>query len=75
MTGGLNAERAARPQLAPAAEAARNVQTMRALNRRQLLYDGPPRIVASAELPAVRNTLTVSPDGRGWRLPEERVLP
>ena len=71
VTGGLNVERAAPPRLAPEAEAARNVQAMRAFNRLQLLYDGPPRIVTTAELPAVRNTLTVSADGRGWRLPDE----
>ena len=71
LTGGLNLERAAAAQLAPEAEAARNVQTMRTFNRQQLLYDGPPRIVTTAELPAVRNTLTVAPDGRGWRLPDD----
>ena len=71
VTGGLNVERAAPPRLGREAEAARNVQTMRAFNRLQLLYDGPPRIVTTTDLPAVRNTLTVSPDGRGWRLPDE----
>ena len=74
VTGGLNVERAAAPRLAPETEAARNVQTMRTFNRRQLLYDGPPRIVTTAELPAVRNALTVSPDGRGWRLPDDRAF-
>ena len=74
VTGGLNVERAAPPRLAPEAEAARNVQTMRDFNRLQLLYDGPPRIVTTAELPAVRNTLTVSPDGRGWRLPDQSAF-
>ena len=67
--GGLNLERAAPPGSAPEAEAARNVRTMRAFNLQQLLYDGPPRIVPIADLPAIRNTLTVSPDGCGWRLP------
>ena len=70
--GGLNVERAAPPSLDPARDAARNRRTMRTFNRDQLLYDGPPRIVPVAELPAIRNTLSVSPDGRGWRLPGDR---
>lgn len=70
-TGGLNRERAAPPRLAPEAEAARNVRTMRAFNLRQLRYDGPPRVVPIADLPAIRNILTVSADGRGWRLPDD----
>ncbi len=69
VTDGLNLERAAPPGPAPEADAARNVRAMRAFNLRQLLYDGPPRVVPIADLPAIRNTLTVSPDGRGWRLP------
>ena len=71
--GGLNLERAAPPRLDPGSEAARNLATMRACNRRQLLYDGSPRIVPVTELPAVRNTLAVSPDGRGWRAPGHRA--
>ena len=72
--GGLNVERAAPARLDdPESEAARNRRTMRACNRRQLIYDGPPRIIPVAELPAIRNTLAVSPDGRGWRLPGNRV--
>ena len=70
-TGGLNLARAAPPRLDPAGEAARNVSTMRAFNLRQLRYDGPPRIVPIAALPAIRNTLAVSPDGRRWRLPDD----
>ena len=66
---GLNIERVKHPQLAPEHEAARNVRTMREWNRRALLYDGLPRNVPIGELPAIRNALTVSPDGRGWRLP------
>ena len=68
VTGGLNLACAVPPGPAPAADAAHNVRTMRAFNRQQLLYDGPPRIVPITDLPAIRNTLTVSPDGRGWRL-------
>ena len=71
--GGLNVERAAPPGLDPARDAARNLRTMRAFNQRQLLYDGPPRVVPMAELPAIRNTLGVSPDGYGWRAPGDRV--
>ena len=71
-SGGLNVERAAPPSLDPARDAARNRRTMRTFNRHQLLYDGPPRIVPVADLPAIRNTLSVSPDGRGWRLPGDR---
>ena len=71
--GGLNVERAAPPGLDPARDAARNRRTMQAFNRHQLLYDGPPRFVPVAGLPAIRNTLSVSPDGRGWRLPGDRV--
>lgn len=71
--GGLNVERAAPPGLDPARDAARNRRTMRTFNRHQLLYDGPPRFVPVAGLPAIRNTLSVSPDGRGWRLPGARV--
>ena len=67
--GGLNVEFAAPPRLAPEADAARNLRTMRAYNRQQLTYDGPPRLVPVAELPAIRNTLAPSPDRRGWRLP------
>lgn len=74
VTDGLNLECAAPPGPAPEADAARNVRTMRAFNRQQLLYDGPPRIVPIADLPAIRNTLTVSPDGRGWRLPNGVVV-
>ena len=70
-TGGLNLARAAPPRLDPAGEAACNVRTMRAFNLRQLRYDGPPRIVPMADLPAIRNTLAVSPDGRRWRLPDD----
>ena len=72
--GGLNVERAAPPSPDPGCDAARNLRTMRAFNQQQLLYDGPPRIVPVAELPAIRNTLSVSPDGRGWRLPGDRVF-
>ena len=71
--GGLNAERVAVPRSEPESEAAHNRRTMQAFNLQQLLYDGPPRIVPVAELPAIRNTLSVSPDGRGWRLPGDRV--
>ncbi len=71
--GGLNVERAAPASLDPARDAARNLRTMRAFNRQQLLYDGRPRIVPVAELPAIRNTLSVSPDRRGWRLPDDGV--
>ena len=71
--GGLNLERAASPRLEPESEAMHNRQTMRACNRRQLVRDGAPRIVPVTELPAIRNTLTVSPDGRGWRLPGDRA--
>ena len=72
--GGLNVERTASVRLDPASEAARNRRTMRAFNLRQLLYDGPPRVVPVAELPAVRNTLTSSPDGHGWRLADNPAL-
>ena len=61
--GGLNVERTASVRLDPASEAARNRRTMRAFNLRQLLYDGPPRVVPVAELPAVRNTPDQLP---GW---------
>ena len=39
--GGLNVERAAPACPDPARDAARNLRTMRAFNRQQLLYDGP----------------------------------
>ena len=68
-TGGLNAERVVTARGDPRLEAAGNRQTMAAFNMMQLLDDGPPRGVPVTELPAVRNTLTVSPDGLGWRLP------
>ena len=71
--GGLNLECAAPSRLAPEAHAAHNRRAMRACNRQQLLYDGAPRLVPVAELPAIRNTLTVSPDGLRWRLPEDAV--
>ena len=70
-TGGLNLDRAAPPRLDPEGEAAHNVRTMRAFNLRQLHYGGVPRVVPIADLPAIRNTLTVSPDARGWRLPDD----
>ena len=70
-TGGLNRERAGPPRLDAEGEAARNVSTMRVFNLRQLRYDGPPRIVPVSDLPAIRNTLAVSTDGRRWRLPDE----
>ncbi|MCY4431404.1 MAG: tryptophan 7-halogenase [Rhodospirillales bacterium] len=69
VTGGLNIARAGHAEFTPEREAARNVRTMRDWNGRALLYDGPPRNVPIGELPAIRNVLTVSPDGRGWRLP------
>ena len=71
--GGLNVERAAPAHPDAASEAARNRRTMQAFNLQQLLYDGPPRLVPVAELPAIRNTLSVSPDGRGWRAPDNQV--
>ena len=71
--GGLNVECAAAPRLGPESEAAHNLRTMRACNLQQLVYDGLPRIVPVEELPAIRNILTVSPDGRGWRLPDSLV--
>ena len=67
-TGGLNAERAPAPDPDPAFEAACNRTRMRAFNLLQLRYDGPPRFVTMAEMPAIRNVLRVSPDRRGWRL-------
>ncbi len=67
--GGLNHQYAASSRRKPESEAAYNLRVMRACNRQQLAYDGPPRIVPVAELPTICNTLTVSPDGRNWRLP------
>ena len=67
VSGGLNVERAPPPCLDPETEASRNCRTMRACNREILIYDGPPRIVPVTELPAIRNTLAISADGRGWR--------
>ncbi len=71
--GGLNVDRAPPPGFSPAADASHNRETMQAFNLRQLLYNGPPRIVSMAELPAVRNVLCVSADGRRWRLPGTRA--
>ena len=68
-TGGLNVGLAEPPGPDPESDAARNLRTMRACNRQQLAYDGPPRMIPVEELPAIRNTLAVTPDGRGWRLP------
>ena len=73
MPGGLNVECAAPPRVEPEIEAAHNLRTMRACNLQQLVCDGPPRIVPVAELPAIRNVLAVSPDGRRWRLPDNRA--
>ena len=70
--GGLNVEAVGPPRPDPRSEAAHNLLAMRACNERQLLYDGPPRIVPVTELPAIRNVLAVSRDGRGWRLPCDR---
>lgn len=67
--GGLNRERAVAARDDPGLEAASNQRVMSAFNLAQLLDDGRPRGVPVTELPAVRNTLTASPDGRGWRLP------
>ena len=73
-TGGLNAESAAHEEAPdPESTAARNVCTMRRFNHAQLVYDGPPRTTSLTELPAVRNALCVSPDGRGWWLPDNWV--
>ena len=71
--GGLNLEHAAPSQSDPESEAARNRRTMQAFNLRQLTYDGEPRIVPVTELPAIRNALATSPNGRRWRLPVDRV--
>ena len=49
-----------------------NVQTMRAFNRGQLDYCGPPRIVPVNELPAIQNALTVVPGRRGWQIADAR---
>lgn len=67
--GGLNVDGVATMPCDPVSRAKGNRQTMRAFNRRQLLYDGAPCMVSVAELPAIRNTLAVSPSGRRWRLP------
>lgn len=73
VSSGLNVERAPLPRPDPVSEAERNCRTMRAFNMRQLLYDGPPRVVSMAELPAIRNALYVSADGRRWNLPGDRA--
>ena len=73
-SGGLNIDRAAPPCADPVSDAARNRRTMQAFNQRQLNYVGRPRIVPVTDLPAIRNTLAVTPDGRGWQLPVERLF-
>lgn len=64
---GLNAHRLpAGAQENPAKRAAANVETMRRYIADQLAYDGAPRMIDVAELPAVRNTLVGSADRLAW---------